>query len=150
MPEFSKETLNFLTNVGEEKRSRILQPTVPSADRMTPGEILIFRYDVQTPVYRGMRGRFSSNQKVVLIVRCKRGNGVFPGKTVPLVSCFKLHGNSESVVEIIVDNLYKKRRKASYYGKIKDSLVSLLGIQSYRTYKLPEMTSLWKVNLGKA
>ena len=149
MAEFSKETLNFLMDVGEDQR-KILQPTLPSADRMIPGNILIFRYNpADVSIYRGIKGTFSSNQKVILIVRCKRGDGVFPGKEVKLVSCFKLNGSSESVVSIILDNLYKKRRKASYYGKIKDSLVSILGVDSFRTYKLNEMRNLYKVNLSE-
>ena len=47
----------------------------------------------------------------------------------------------------ILENLYKKRRVASYYGKIKDSLIKLLGIDSYRTYKLDQMKEIYKVFL---
>ena len=73
---------------------------------------------------------------------------MFPGKDDTLVSCFKLLGKSEVVVETILDNLYKKRRTASYYGKIKQSLVKLLGVDSYRTYKLGNMKAIYKVALG--
>ena len=82
------------------------------------------------------------------MVRSRRGDGVFPGKNDKLVSCFKLFGNSELIVEAILDNLYKKRRTASYYGKIKNSLVKLLGVDSYRTYKLGNMKAIYKVALG--
>jgi hypothetical protein len=143
MPEFSKETLKFISEIGPRKK--FLQPDVPSADRITPGNIMIFRYDVQNPSYQGAGGRFTSNQKVVLIIRCKRGDGVFEGKDGKLVSCFKLDAESGTVVDAIVENLYKKRRRASYYGKIKKSLVKLLGIDSFRTYKLTEMTSIYRV-----
>ena len=39
----------------------------------------------------------------------------------------------------------KKRRRASYWGKIKGSLVKILGKDSYRTYKLSEMKQVYKV-----
>ena len=142
MAKFSKQSLEFISGLGGKK---FLQPDVASADRITPGNIMIFRYDSQKPVYRSGLGRFSSNQKIVLIIRCKRGDGVFPGKDGKLVSCFKLNGDSASVVEILVENLYKKRRKASYYGKIQKSLVALLGIDSFRTYKLTEMTDIYRL-----
>jgi hypothetical protein len=112
----------------------------PSADRMVPGEIIIFRY------YLGV-GPGSRGQRVALIVRSRRGDGVIKGREGNLVSCFKLSGNSEDIVAAIVENLYKKRRRASYYGKIKQSLVKLLGVDSYRTYKLTQMKDIFKVSL---
>ena len=149
MAEFSKETQDFLSSVGGE-RKRVLTMIPPSADRMTPGEVLIFRYNpIEGTSYRTDRGFFATNQKVALIVRCKRGDGVFPGKSGKLVSCFKLNGDSDTVVDAVIENLYKKRRVASYYGKIKQSLIKLLGVHSYRTYKLGSMREIYKVNLGK-
>jgi|ETNvirenome_6_85_1030632.scaffolds.fasta_scaffold00073_9 hypothetical protein len=145
MVQFSKESQSFLKSVGGD-RKKILTPTPASADRMTPGDILIFRYYVApTNKLPGTKG-----QRVILIVRCKRGDGVFPGKYGDkLVSCFKLEGDSEVVIDTIIENLYKKRRKSSYYGKIKKSLIKLLGIDSYRTYKLGQMKEIYKVALGK-
>ena len=140
MPRFSKDTKEFLGAVGNPKK--ILSMIPPSADRMTPGEILIFRY------YLGS-GPGSRGQRVVLVVKTRRGDGVFPGKDGLLVSCFTLKGNSEQVVDAIIENLYKKRRKSSYYGKIKASLIKLLGIDSFRTYKLTQMKDIYKVSLGK-
>jgi len=148
MAEFSKETLNFL----EEARGEVdayLTPEPTSGDRIVPGDVFIFRY---TPLsgefYRQDRGRFASNQRVILIVKCKRGPGVFPGKTGKLVSCFKLEESSTEVVSIILDNLYKKRRRASYYGLITQSLLKLLGNDSFRTYRLEGMTDMYKFSLG--
>jgi len=138
MPTFSKETQNFLMSVGDS--GKVLQPMPPSADRITPGDILIFRY------FLGV-GPGSQGQRVVLIIKSKRGDGVFPGIDDKLVSCFKLNGDSEAVIEAILENLYKKRRLASYYGKIKASLIKLLGIDSYRTYKLGQMKQIYKVFL---
>jgi len=140
MSEFSKETTEFLSAVGGD-RTKFLSPSTASADRMTPGDIIIFRY------YLGV-GPGSRGQRTALIVKSKRGDGSFPGKEGTLVSCFKLNGGSEEVVNTILENLYKKRRRASYYGKIKDSLIALLGMDSYRTYKLNQMKSIWKVQLG--
>jgi hypothetical protein len=140
MPSFSKETKNFLEAAGGG--GKVLQPMPPSADRITPGDILIFKY------FLGV-GPGSRGQRVVLIVKSKRGDGVFPGLDDKLVSCFKLNGDSEAVIEAILENLYKKRRRASYYGKIKASLIKLLGIDSYRTYKLGQMKQIYKVFLGK-
>jgi hypothetical protein len=138
MQRFSKETQDFLGATKNNKK--LLSMIPPSADRMVPGEIIIFRY------YLGI-GPGSRGQRVALIVRSRRGDGVIKGREGNLVSCFKLSGNSEDVVAAIVENLYKKRRRASYYGKIKQSLVKLLGVDSYRTYKLTQMKDIFKVSL---
>ena len=148
MAKFSKKTLEFLNDIGGDAK-KLLTPIPTSADRMIPGNILIFRYNpADVSIYRGIKGTFSSNQKVILIVRCKRGDGVFPGKDGKLVSCFKLNGSSESVVSIILDNLYKKRRRASYYGLIRDSLITILGKNSFRTYRLQGMDDIHLLSLG--
>ena len=141
MREFSEETKEFLSNIGEEDQTKFLSPSTPSADRMTPGNIIIFRYYLGT-------GEGSRAQRTVLIVKTRRGDGSFPGKEGILVSCFKLNGGSEEVINAILENLYKKRRRASYYGKIKASLVAILGVDSFRTYKLNQMKSIWEVQLG--
>ena len=139
MVQFSKQTQDFLKEVGGDSR-KILTMIPASADRMIPGTVLIFRY------FLGV-GPGSRGQRVILIVRCKRGDGAFPGKEDTLVSCFKLEGNSSVVIDTILYNLYKKRRRASYYGKIKDSLVKLLGKKSFRTYKLPQMKEIYKLDI---
>ena len=140
MAQFSKKSQEFLGVIGGD-RKKFLTMMPASADRITPGEVLVFRYRLGA-------GPGSFGQRIILVVRCRRGDGVFPGKDDTLVSCFKLLGKSEVVVETILDNLYKKRRTASYYGKIKQSLVKLLGVDSYRTYKLGNMKAIYKVALG--
>ena len=140
MANFSKKTQDFLETVGGEPR-KILTQIPRSADRITPGDIIIFRYHLGA-------GEGSMGQRVVLIVKTRRGDGVFPGKSGKLVSCFKLGGDSETVLEIVIDNLYKKRRKSSYYGKVKDSLIKLLGVESFRTYLLNKMSQVYKVTIG--
>jgi len=136
----SKETKKFLVNTGEQS-AKVLTMIPPSADRITPGDILIFRYYLGT-------GGGSKGQRVVLIVKCRRGDGIFPGLDGKLISCFKLGGDSQAVIEVIIENLYKKRRVSSYYGKITESLIKILGIDSFRTYKLGSMKEIYKVALG--
>ena len=146
MAKFSKKTLEFLSAVGGDQ-DKLLSPIPPSADRMVPGVLLIFRY-----APHGTQG-VDSDQRVVLVVKCKRGDGVFPGKTGKLVSCFKLHStggpqSSEVVVETLIENLCTKGRRASYYGKIAPSLIKLLGKHTFHTYRLEGMDDVWKFSLG--
>ena len=153
MAEFSKKTLEFLDAVGGDHR-KFLAPIPTSPDRMIPGNLLIFRYTpLEGEYFRDSLGRFSTNQRVILVVKCKRGDGVFPGKSGKLVSCFKLHSvdgpnNSEVVVQTILENLYNKRRRASYYGRITPSLIKLLGKHVFHTYRVNGMNDLWKFSLG--
>ena len=139
MTGFSKKTKDFLKEIGGDTK-KLLTMIPASADRMTPGAILIFRY------FLGV-GPGSREQRVILIVRCKRGDGSFPGLEGTLVSCFKLEGSSEVIIDTILENLYKKRRRASYYGKIKVSLVKLLGKDSFRTYKLNQMHDIYSLSI---
>ena len=138
MPQFSKESLDFLRTAGEDP-DRIISSIPNSANRMYPGVIIIFTYEAAID---------PGNQRVVLIVGCDRGEGVFPGLTGTLVSCIKLDADSDTVIDIILENLYKKRRVANYYAKITGSLISLLGEDSFRTYKLNKMSDIYKVLLG--
>ena len=152
MVKFSKKTLEFLSVVGGDQ-AKLLSPIPPSADRMVPGVLLIFRYAPLVGEYATRRNKgVASDQRVVLVVKCKRGDGVFPGKTGKLVSCFKLHStdgpqSSEAVVETIIENLYTHGRKASYYGKIAPSLIKLLGKHTFHTYRLEGLHDLWKFSL---
>ena len=152
MAKFSKKTLEFLSAVGGDQ-DKLLSPIPPSADRMVPGVLLIFRYAPLVGEYATHRNQeAASNQRVVLVVKCKRGAGVFPGKTGKLVSCFKLHStggpqSSEVVVETLIENLYTKGRRASYYGKIAPSLIKLLGKHTFHTYRLEGMDDVWKFSL---
>jgi hypothetical protein len=146
MVQLSKQTQDFLKNIGD--RPKVLTSIPPSADRITPGNVLIFRYWME-PIRSGRKQRLGSRgQRTILVVKCKRGPGIFiSNKNNLLVSCFKLEGKSEEIIEAIIDNLYKKRRRASYWGFIKNSLIKILGINSFRTYKFSKMKSLYKVSL---
>jgi hypothetical protein len=139
MEQISKETKNLLATTGEEDVPKLLVPTPASADRMTPGDIIVFRY------YSGT-GPGSRSQRTALIIKTRRGDGSFIStQNNLLISCMELNGGSSAVIESIAENLYKKRRRSSYYGKIKESLVALLGVDSFRTYKLTQMKSIFKV-----
>jgi len=153
MPQLSKKTKNFLIGEGIKPDSdsdikKVLRPCPASASRMVPGDILVFRYYLGT-------GEGSRAQKVVLIVSCGRGPGSFPGREGTLVSCIKLEILSEVVVDVLVTNLYNKRKVASrdkvieYLAKVKDSIAKLTGSTGdFRTYKLNKMKAIFKVFLG--
>jgi len=141
MEQISKETKNLLATTGEEDVPKLLVPTPASADRMTPGDIIVFRY------YSGT-GPGSRSQRTALIIKTRRGDGSFIStQNNLLISCMELNGGSSAVIESIAENLYKKRRRASYWGFIKNSLIKILGINSFRTYKFSKMKSLYKVSL---
>ena len=148
MAEFTEKIKNFLGELGEFKK-KWLRPVPASASRMTPGNVLVFTYPPSSRI-RKDRTQYPGIQRVCLIVRIKRGDGVFTStQNNTLVAAFELNNESSGVVEIILENLYKKRRRSSYYGKIKKSLVSLLGVDSFRTFNLEMMKSIYQVYLGK-
>lgn len=141
MAEFTKKIINFLSEINEFEQ-KWLRPMPASASRMTPGNVLVFKYP--------QSGSGPQVQRICLIVRIKRGDGVFKStQNNTLVAVFELNNESSTVVEIILENLYKKRRRSSYYGKIKESLVSLLGVDSFRTFNLEMMRAIYQVYLGK-
>tara|TARA_R110000782_G_scaffold102791_4_gene190140 strand:+ start:8629 stop:9069 length:441 start_codon:yes stop_codon:yes gene_type:complete len=137
----SPEILTFLSYINEEHAS-VLTEIPPSADMIKAGDVLIFRYHMDR---RGSRPA-SNSQRAVLIVKTKRGNGVFPGKSGRLLSCFKLTGGSDAVIDLVMDTLYNNRRASSYYGKIVKSLKSLLGTDAFRTYRLNGMNTIYMLN----
>tara|TARA_R110000824_G_scaffold8320_1_gene37544 strand:+ start:1294 stop:1761 length:468 start_codon:yes stop_codon:yes gene_type:complete len=154
MPQFSKETQDFLSKEGippkdEGEVKKVVRPCPASASRMVPGDILIFRYWLGT-------GEGSRAQKVVLIVSCGRGHGAFPGRDGTLVSCIKLEVLSEAVLDVLLTKLYKKQEKASrdqvseYITEMQGSIDKLTGSSGeFRTYKLNKMKSIFKVYLGE-
>ena len=149
MPQFSKETQDFLSKEGippkdEGEVKKVVRPCPASASRMVPGDILIFRYWLGT-------GEGSRAQKVVLIVSCGRGAGAFPGRDGTLVSCIKLEVLSEAVLDVLLTKLYKKQEKASrdqvreYIAEVQGSIDKLTGSSGdFRTYKLNKMKSIFK------
>lgn len=137
MRKFSKETKDFLGNI-KKNRNTIIQPIPASGGMISPGDLLFFHYSVGTV----------TSQRLCLVVRCRRGHGIFHGRSGLLLSCFKLTDGSSLVVDMILENLYKKRRAASYYGKVKNSLIALLGQNTFRTYKLNKMQGLNKITIG--
>ncbi len=153
---FSKETQEFLKEAGKNPK-KIGVPIEASAGYITPGDILIFRYYNHLWAKYPGRGIGSREQRVVLVVKTKRGDGIFMASPKSpsardgdfLMSAFNLKGRSEEVIDTIVENLYKKRRRASYYGLIHQSLQKLLGPDSFRTYRLKGMKGIYKLTLDK-
>ena len=155
MVSFSKNSQRFLESAEGilGNRGEQTTPMPASASRMVPGRIIIFRYHLGT-------GIGSRNQKVVLIVGCKRGiYGTFQGKTGILVSCLKLSAetiqSSDAVLESIAQNLYNRERSAvyGYFRKHRRALTSLVGREafkdmknSFRTYKLNNMYKINRLN----
>jgi len=143
MVKLSKKTRNFLTNTNEGVSKVISRVPDGSSGFISPGDIFIFRYWMPPDQDRGS----SFIQRVSLVVRNKRTNtGVFIStRNNELLSCFNLDGEPDVIVDTIVENLYKKRRRSSYWGKITQSLTTILGTDSYRTYKLSNMRQTYKV-----
>ena len=153
MPQNSNNIKRFLAYEGVDPQDRenvkkVLKKIPPSASRITPGDVLIFRYWLGA-------GIGSREQKGVLIVRCGRGAGVFPGRTGKIVSCFKFGTLSEAVLDVLMKNLYKRREVSTidevsrYLVQQKEALTALgVKAQYFRTYKLNKMKELHKVELG--
>ena len=150
MLKLSKQTRDFLTNTAIGASKVISKVPDGSTGYIEPGGILFFRYYLP-PTQAGPRGAQprpgSHQQRVVLVVRNRRtSSGVFTStRNNVLLSCFRLEGNSELITNTIVENLYKKRRRASYWGKIKTSLIKILGKGNYRTYNTQNMKQTHKV-----
>jgi hypothetical protein len=150
MLKLSKQTRDFLTNTATGVSKLISKVPDGQSGYIEPGGIFFFNYYLQ-PTAPGPRGKLPSpgsvDQRVVLVVRNRRtSSGVFTStQNNILLSCFRLEGNSELITNTIVENLYKKRRRASYWGKIKTSLIKILGKGNYRTYNTENMKQTYKV-----
>lgn len=109
----------------------VIRPAIKSVEAVAPGDVYLFRYHLNP---KG--GTFTRGQRVVLIVSNNRGPmGSFVStRNNLLLSCFRLNEGEEKIGELLVENLYKNRDKCNYY-KIKESLMAILGTDSYRTYK---------------
>ena len=99
-------------------------------------------------------GKLQCREEVVKNQRTS--TGIFTStKYNRLVSCFRLDVKSNSIIELILDALYKRRKirrslaKASSAGLHENTyrgLRAILGKESYRTYKLGQMQQLKKIN----
>jgi len=133
MANFSDEIKETLLNLGQSAEGAVARK--PHSGFM-PGDIVLFNYP---PL---------SEQRMTLVVSNKRGSGIFiSSRGNKLVSCFRLNDASSEILPIILQNLYKNRKKASYSGILK-GLSALLGSRNYRTYKLNNMRHLYNVNLN--
>ena len=133
-PNFSYESDDFLQKINhDDKKYRSL--IAKSSGFISPGDVLQFSY--------------LSELVNVLVVSTDRGNGLFLSpRNNMLLSCFKLDDASEVVLNIILNSIYKDRRLANYYT-IQKSLISILGIKSFRTYKLISIRGLKKIEIDR-
>tara|TARA_R110000850_G_scaffold109890_1_gene222984 strand:- start:483 stop:917 length:435 start_codon:yes stop_codon:yes gene_type:complete len=131
---FSKEVLNFLKEIGGPVKKR-MTPITPSASTMGAGDVLLFNYK-----HRGEVGKLEADRLfLVLTIRRAKTTGIFTStKANILVFGMNLNSNS-AAVGIVLENLYMKRRRPSYYGLIKEALIALLGKNSFRTYNIQSM-----------
>lgn len=131
----SENLKNFTKALGKSvEPARI--PVSPGA--ISPGDVLYFKYGL--------------DEVVVLVAGNKRSKiGIFPSsQNNRLLSCFKLSHKSGETINLILNALYKKRKKASYQvvnSSIQAGLKMLLGKDSYRTYKLTKMKHLQKLSI---
>lgn len=134
-PNFRYESDDFLQKINhDDKKYRSL--IAKSSGYISPGDVLQFSY--------------LSELVSVLVVATDRGNGLFlSSQNNMLISCFKLDDVSESVLNIILNSIYKDRRLANYQS-IKKSLVSILGVNNFRTYKLTTARGVKKIEIDRS
>lgn len=130
MAKFSPESNQFFDYF--KMTAKNMAPTPVGSGTASPGDVFFFAY--------------AGVERIVLVVRCKRGPGVWIATTTnnKILSCFNLTAEgspSVETVEMILGILYKNRKKSSYQtkdielpGGVVDSLKSLLGQGNYRTY----------------
>ena len=126
---------NFLKDINHEGKEHI--GVIPrSAGFISPGDVLSF-------VYPG------SGRVFVFVVKVKRGNGLFIStRGNILVACFKLTSVSPEISSNVLKTLYKNRRFADY-ANVSNGLLAIFGSNSFRTYKLSEMSDLNEVSIEK-
>lgn len=134
MKEFFQENRNFLDFFGV-REGPDTRPIPASAARLIPGGVFAMRYGDGT--WR------------LIIAVGKGGRAVYtlPSTRNTLVSCFKLDTLSNEIVDIVLQNLYKNVRKASY-SWITDRLKTVLGSQNYRTYDIKKMRSIFEISIN--
>lgn len=127
---FKYESDDFLKKIDHEDK-QFLSLIPKSTGYITPGDVLRFTYN----------GELVN----VLVVQVSRGPGMFIStQNNMLLACFKLDDTSESVLKIIIRSIYKDRGLAKY-RVIQKSLGSILGKNSFRTYKIQFIDDLQKV-----
>jgi len=65
-----------------------------------------------------------------------------------LVACFKLTSVSPEISSNVLKTLYKNRRFADY-DNVSRGLLAIFGPNSFRTYKLSEMSDLNEISIEK-
>lgn len=136
MAKQAKNFKDFISAVGEGLgRSMSSKPVPRSVGYISPGDVLVLRYN--------------GSYEVVLVVANKRSSsGIFlSSRNNILLSCFSLSTKSPQIINLVLDNLYKNRKVASYQN-IKSNLSVILGVSSYRTFKLNKVSNLQTLRMS--
>lgn len=126
---------NFLRAINHDSEA-FITPVPKSYSFIYPSQILNFYYT--TP-----------DSKVVwgLVVEVERGPGIFIStRGNKLVCVFKLTSIGPETVNFILKTIYKNKRLATYQNVI-NSLSTILGSSSFRTYNLSKMSSMMEVEI---
>lgn len=128
----------YLEDINHAEES-LIRPIPKSAGYLTPGAVVLFKYDIDGVV----------ESRLALVVSNQRGNGVFTStRGNRLMSCFRLTDVFSEVGSIILRHLNRNRRLNNYY-LLADSLTPIFNKESYRTYNLNKVTGLHKVRILK-
>lgn len=105
------------------------------------GELVTFRYRLQDRL-----GVWTNHRRLALVVENDTGrNHYLSLRSNYLVSCFILSGDS-SIDNIILKRAY--RNKSASRARILVAMKHLLGIESYRTFRINRMSQLKFFNLN--
>ena len=114
-----------------------LQKVTPSHSKTKPGDVLSFHY-------RDQQGNGGGH--VVLVVGNERtSTGVFKGKSGRYLSAVKLNDLSDTIMGLILENLYKNV-DAAYSNTVKAGLLAVAGAANYRTYIINSMSGCVEVS----
>lgn len=129
-----EEEVNYRMSFFTTKHAQKVTPTTSST---RPGDVLTFGYI-------DLEGQAS--QHLVLVLGNERGkSGVFKGKSGTYLSAVKLNDLSDTIMGLILENLYKNV-DAAYSNTVKAGLLTVVGQANYRTYIINSMYGCLEVN----
>ena len=124
----------FLQSINHEDES-LITPVPKSYSYFSPGQVLNFNYAESGSIWG-------------LVVEVQRGPGIFIStRGNKLVCVFKLTNSSPEIVSLVLKTIYKDRRLATYQNVI-NGLSAIFGKNSFRTYNLTKMSSIFEVGIN--
>jgi hypothetical protein len=114
-----------------------------SVGNINPGDLFIFAYDP-------LKGDgYQHHYRATIIVSTRRGSGYFrSSKGNMLISCYEISHLGPDGIDVLLNQLYKKRKVADYY-KISRALDRYLGESSFKTFNLSRIRNLYEVEIKK-